>query len=218
MALRWPVVLFDFDGTVADTIELIVSGYQYAFRTVLGREWDEAEIKTWIGSSLSASLGRAAPERAERLFEVYHAWNREHTERLVRNYPGLPGLIWDLVAAGARCGIVTSRRRISTDPILALLGLDRLLPVLVADGEVERPKPQPDPIWAALAALEAEPEQAVYVGDTVFDLRAAQAAAVPALGVTWGAGTAADLAACQPLALVADADQLRSWLLPDPAP
>ncbi|MDR1213180.1 MAG: HAD hydrolase-like protein [Propionibacteriaceae bacterium] len=214
MAARWPVVLFDFDGTVADTIELIVSGYQYAFHTVVGREWDEAEIKTWIGSSLSASLGRAAPDQAERLFEVYHAWNREHTERLVRNYPGLPALIWDLVAAGARCGIVTSRRRVSTEPILALLGLDHLLPVLVADGDVERPKPQADPILAALEALAAEPERAVYVGDTVFDLQAAAAAGVAALGVTWGAGTAAALAACQPLALVEDVDQLRAWLLP----
>ncbi|MDR1388188.1 MAG: HAD-IA family hydrolase [Propionibacteriaceae bacterium] len=215
MALRWPIVLFDFDGTVADTIEVIVTGYQHALRTVVGREWDETEVRGWIGTTLDESLGQAAPEQAERLIAEYHAWSRQNTDRLVRNYPGVPSLIWDLVAAGARCGIVTSRRRVSTDHILALLGLERLLPVLVADGDVERAKPDPEPVLAALEALGAEPEQAVFVGDTNFDLRAAQAAGVAAIGVTWGSGSVPSLAAHQPLALVPDADQLRHWLLPE---
>ena len=80
---RWPVVLFDLDGTLADTIGLIVASYNHAFRTVLGEERDEAEIRAWIGRPLLESFAAVAPEHAVELDEVYRAWNLAQTESLL---------------------------------------------------------------------------------------------------------------------------------------
>jgi len=191
---RWPVVLFDFDGTVINTVDLIVASHQHAFSTVLGHPWDEAEIRTWIGRPLLDALRDVVPDRADELFTAYYEWNHQHLD-LAANYPGVPELLWDLVAAGVRTGVVTSRRRESTVDMLARVGLTGLLPVLVAGDDMDEHKPAPGPILKGLDLLGAEPADAAYVGDALVDLRAARAAAVTSVAVTWGAGDSAALAA-----------------------
>jgi pyrophosphatase PpaX len=210
---RWPVVLFDFDGTVINTIDLIIASHQHAFTTVLGHPWDTTEVRSWIGRPLLDALREVVPERADELFAVYYEWNHAHQE-LADNYPGVPELVWDLVAAGVRTGVVTSRRRASTHELLGQIGLDALLPVLVAGDDEGDHKPAPGPIRRALDQLGAAPADAAYVGDALVDVQAATAAGVTALAVTWGAGDPAALAAAGAAHLVATPDDLRALLLP----
>ncbi len=115
-----------------NSVDLIVQSYQHAFRTVLGREWDEAEIKTWIGQSLRDAIYRASPEHGAELFATYTEWNEAHTDQLIRPFAGVRELVADLVAAGVRVGAATSKRQQPAVRTLDLGGLTGLKERVIA--------------------------------------------------------------------------------------
>ena len=91
-----------------------------------------------------------------------------------------------LRAEGRRLGIVTAKRRATVELAFSFLPLERFFDVVVGSDDTERHKPDPEPLLYALEQLDAEPQQAAYVGDSPFDIRAAKAAGVHAVAVTWG--------------------------------
>jgi pyrophosphatase PpaX len=211
--LRWPTVVFDLDGTLVDTINLIVSSYQHAFRSVLGHEEDEARIRAWIGQPLLRCFQEASAPHADALFAAYTAWNEANTERLVRPYAGIAELLADLTAMGAKVAVATSKRRPPAEWALSLTGLTDLVPVLVTMEDTAVHKPDPTPLLLAVARLGGEPGRAAYIGDAVVDVRAAQAAGMAGIGVLWGAGTEADVRAAGPDAVAPTVAALRSLLV-----
>jgi pyrophosphatase PpaX len=213
---RWPVVLFDLDGTLADTIPLIVASYNHAFRTVLGRERAEEEIRSWIGRPLLESFAAAAPEQAVELDRVYRDWNIAHTDELLREYPGVPALLRDLTAAGLRLGVVTSKRRQTALLTLRGVGISELVELLAGLEDTERHKPYPEPLLHAAECLGVDPASCVYVGDAAVDVAAARAAGMGAVAVTWGAGARTDLESAGPDALADSTEALRRALLEGP--
>ncbi|HET7399963.1 MAG TPA: HAD-IA family hydrolase [Intrasporangium sp.] len=211
----WPTVVFDLDGTLADTVELIVESYQHAFRTVMGQEEDAAVIRSWIGRPLLAAFQAHAPRHADALYAEYLRWNAANTERLIRGYAGIREVLAELATAGLRLGVATSKRRESARQATQLLGLAGYLPVLVALEDTEVHKPEPAPLLLAVERLGGDPGRAAYVGDAVVDVLAGKAAGMSTVAVTWGAGRADALAAAEPDAMAADAAELRRILLPD---
>ena len=206
---RWPVVIFDLDGTLADTIGLIVASYNHAFRTVLDTEREEAEIRSWIGRPLIESFAEISPEHAEELDRVYREWNIANTERLLRVYPGVAELLRDLTDAGGRTGVVTSKRRQTALLAMRGVGIEGLAPLLGTLEDTERHKPLPDPLLHGAAKLGVEPADCVYVGDAAVDVAAARAAGMAAIGVSWGAVAREVLEAAGPDAVVDSVEELR---------
>lgn len=213
-ALPWPTVVFDLDGTLADTVELIVASYQHAFRTVVGHEEDPDVILSWIGRTLHDAFTGYSPGHAEALVAAYLPWNDANTERLIRSYDGVREVLADLVAAGARVGVATSKRRSAAQHAMDVLGLAEFVEVLVGMEDTSTHKPDPAPVLLAVERLGGTPERAVYVGDAVVDVLAGQAAGTAVIAVTWGAGHPEALAVAHPDAVVADAARLRDLLLP----
>lgn len=214
---RWPVVVFDLDGTLVNTIPLIVESYQHALRTVLGSQLDEVTIRSFIGRTLVSTFTDVAPERVNELVEVYVEHNLSAMPRLLQRYAGMETLLPDLTAAGLSVGIATSKRRSSAELSLQCAGLGGLVDLVSTMDDTTAHKPSPEPILHALAAMQAEAREAVYVGDAVVDVLAAQAAGTASVAVTWGAGTLADLRAANPDAIVSSPDELRGLLLGDDA-
>ncbi|MDR0284708.1 MAG: HAD-IA family hydrolase [Propionibacteriaceae bacterium] len=214
MAPRWPVVIFDIDGTLVNSVDLIVASYQHAFQTVLGHEWDETEILTWLGQSLIGAFQRRWPDQADALYRAYTDWNHAHTEELLAEYPGVLELTKDLVKAGVRVAAATSKRRDQAQWALDLARLGTVVPLIVTHEDVDEHKPSPKPLLLAARRLECPPAQAVYVGDAVVDIEAARAAGMACVAVTWGAGVREALAAQHPAWLVDTVDRLRDVLLP----
>ena len=210
--LRWPVVLFDLDGTLANTIDLILASYDQAFRSVTGRVVDDDEARHWIGQTLGQTFRRECPSRAGELEAAYRAYNEAHIDD-ASGYPGLPEVLAGLRAAGARPGVVTAKGRGAAEKTLQHIGLADLADLLVTREDTTAHKPDPAPLLAGLSKLGATPADAVYVGDAVYDIQAARAAGTAVIAVTWGAGVTAELAALQPDALCPDAAQLRAVLL-----
>ncbi|MGB7450362.1 MAG: HAD-IA family hydrolase [Ornithinimicrobium sp.] len=219
--LRWPVVLFDLDGTLADTVDLIVASYRHALTEVLDAQVPERELRSWIGRPLRSTVAEAFPEQAGRVEEVvrvYREWNLAHHDEMIREIPGVRGLVGDLGAAGARLGVVTAKIAHTADLGLRATGLHLHIPVLAGAESTERHKPDPDPLLHACRALDVDPGEGAYVGDSVYDLQAAHAAGMAAIGVTWGAGRREDLVAQGPWAVVEHVSDLRALLLPQEAP
>ncbi|MCU1536897.1 MAG: family hydrolase [Humibacillus sp.] len=211
---RWATAVFDLDGTLADTIDLIVASYQHAFRTVLGHEEDPVVIRSWIGRPLVGAFRDHSPEHAETLYATYLQWNADNTERLIRSYDGVVDVLGDLREAGVHVGIATSKRRESARQAMDILGISPHVEVLVAMEDTDVHKPDPTPLLLALERMGRSAEGAVYVGDAVVDVLAGQAAGMDTLAVTWGAGLPAALEASAPSALATTAAELRSAFLP----
>lgn len=215
-APRWRTVLFDLDGTLADTIPLIVASYQHAFRTVLGEEVDEVRARAWIGRPLLPALLEESPEHGHALDRVYREWNLANTDRLIRRYDGVPELLGTLGEAGVTTAVVTSKRRETARLALSGVGVDHLVEVVAALEDTDRHKPDPAPLLHGASRLGADPAGCVYVGDAVVDVLAARAAGMGAVAVTWGAGDAGALAAAGPDAVVDDVPSLVAFLLGTP--
>ena len=210
---RWETVLFDLDGTLADTIPLIVASYQHAFRTVLAEEVEEARARAWIGRPLLPALLEERPDHGHELDRVYREWNLANTSRLIRRYPGVPEMLGALAAAGVRCAVATSKRRETARLALDAVGIAGLVDVVAALEDTTRHKPSPEPLLHAAAALGTDPAGCVYVGDAVVDVLAARAAGMAAVAVTWGAAERVALAASGPDAVVDTMAGLEAQLL-----
>jgi len=185
--VRFPVVLFDLDGTLIDSGGIILASMQHAVRTVLGREIPPDELGLTIGGQgIVAQMQAIDAERADELVEAY----KEHNDGLhetLEAFDELLEVLPRLKAEGRRLGIVTAKRHRTV-----ALALDRFpvlrddFDVVVAHEDTDRHKPDPDPVLRAVDLLGATPSEAAYVGDSPFDIGAAKAAGVFAVAVAWG--------------------------------
>lgn len=213
-ATPWRTVLFDLDGTLADTIPLIVASYQHAFRTVLGTVPSPERARSWIGRPLLEALLEESPEHGHELDRAYREWNLANTQRLIRRFPGVPELLVGLREAGVGTAVVTSKRRHTARLALAGVGIEGLVDVVAALEDTERHKPAPDPLLHATGVLGVAPADCVYVGDAVVDVLAARAAGMAAVGVSWGAGVRDEILAARPDALADSVEELAAILVP----
>jgi pyrophosphatase PpaX len=213
----WDVVLFDLDGTLIDSIPLIRESLRYTLKAH-GRDVPPDDVlMSSVGRPLEDTLARWARDAEETtaMALTYRDYNLAVHDDWVRLIEGIDGIVEALHEGGARLGVVTSKRSDGAHKGLAVTGLARWFPVLVAADHVTRGKPDREPIDRALAALDAPAgARAVYIGDATHDIEAAHAAGIDAIAVTWGVGSAAQLAATQPAHLVASTDALRGLLLP----
>lgn len=215
VSAHWPAVIFDLDGTLANTIPLIVASFNHAFSTVVGTTVPEEEIRSWIGRPLIETF-EAWPDDAVELDRIYRQWNLANHDELIEEYAGVPALLADLSGAGVAMGIVTSKRRETARAALKAVGIDGFLDVVAGLEDTARHKPRPEPLLLGASRLGFVPSACVYVGDAVVDVQAARAAGMAAVGVTWGAGLPDQLKAADPDSLVDDVDALRAVLLSPP--
>jgi pyrophosphatase PpaX len=207
--MRFPVVLFDLDGTVIDSGAIILASMRHAAREVLGAEpSDELLMAAVGGPGLEAQMHALAPDRVEELVTVYRAHNEPLHDGLVC-CAGIDGLLVSLKDEGRRLGIVTAKRRATVDLAFNVLPLRHLFDTVVGGDETERHKPDPEPLLLAAERLHVVPETCAYVGDSPFDVRAAKAAQMYAIAVTWGGiHDRAKLARERPDAIVDSAEDL----------
>jgi pyrophosphatase PpaX len=195
-----PAVLFDLDGTLIDTIELILSSARHAFEgwpraTPTDEEWVRG-----IGTPLVTQL-RAYAETEDEvalLLDRYRAYQHVHHDRLTRCYDDVPAEVARLSGRGHPLAVVTSKASAIAARSLAHVGLDRYFDAVIGYDETERHKPDPEPILAGLARLRVPATRAVYVGDSPHDIYAGNAAGVITVAVTWGPFSRETLAAAGP--------------------
>ncbi len=211
------LLLWDIDGTLIDTTTLIISGLDEIYRHYIGRTLERSELRKLIGIPLSAqmwALGDPAEHGADvgemcREFIRYYETHR-HLERVIE--PAILALR-RFHGDGVPTALVTSKNRTELSNTLPRLGISKDVDLVVSADDVKNPKPAPDSILLALKKLEAEPEDAVFIGDTVHDLQAGSAAGVRCCAVAWGAGPIEQLNGMNPDYLCIEPDQLVDTLV-----
>jgi pyrophosphatase PpaX len=184
--MRYPTVLFDLDGTLIDSGEIILASFRHATRTVLAREIPDEVLAAAVGGSNIYEQMRAFDEeRAEELVRVYREHNEPLHDDLVA-FEGIEGVLERLKSERRRLGIVTAKRRRTVDLAFSLLPLERYFDTVVTAEQTKQHKPHPEPVLAALERLGSSPDEAAFVGDSPFDMGAGKAAGVFTVAVSWG--------------------------------
>jgi pyrophosphatase PpaX len=185
--VRYGTVLFDLDGTLVDSGAMILASFQHATRTVLSREIPEHELLSAVGGpGLREQMEAIDPARVEELIEVYSAHNAGLHDEL-QPCVGILDALAQLSGERRRMAVVTAKRRTTLALAFEVLPeLCRFFDVTVGAEDTTRHKPNPDPLLLALERLGASADDAVYVGDSPFDIEAAKAAQVGSVAVTWG--------------------------------
>jgi pyrophosphatase PpaX len=187
--VRPAAVLLDLDGTLVDSIELIVASARHAFASRPGPAPTEAEFRAGIGRPLAAQFAPWVSGDDDLRFLVarYREYQLAHHDRLTTVYQGIPDALRTLHAAGHSLGVVTSKIDLMARRALDHVRLATFIRVVVACDATVRHKPDPEPVRLALERLDAGPAEAVFVGDSPYDVEAGRRAGVPVIGVTWGA-------------------------------
>jgi pyrophosphatase PpaX len=184
--MRFATVLFDLDGTLIDSGPMILASFRHATRTVLEREIpDEVLMANVGGHGIHAQMREFDEHRAEELVRVYREHNMAMYEQ-VRAFRGIPEQLDRLRAQGRPLGVVTVKGRLTVEVTFDVLPLLGPFDVVVTGDDTDRHKPHPEPLLLALEQLGATAATAVYVGDSPFDIRAARAAGMTAIAVSWG--------------------------------
>ena len=177
--------LFDFDGTLVDSIALILDSFRHATGTVLGRVPGDDVLIAGVGTPLEEQMRALDAARADELVAVYREHNARRHADLLQPYPGVDAMLAGLRRRGHALGIVTSKMRDAVELGMRYVPLGRF-DVVVTCEDTDRHKPDPAPVLHALAALAAPAASAVYVGDAPYDLQAGRGAGVATAAAMWG--------------------------------
>jgi len=187
--------LFDLDGTLIDSIELILRSYRHTMRAHRGLEPPDAVWMKGLGTPLWVQFRDWTddPAEIEAMVATYRAYNLEHHDALVRPYDGVVAAVQALRHKGKTLGLVTSKMRSGALRGLKVAGLEDAFAAIVGADEVTHPKPHPEPVLKALELLDAPATGAVFIGDSRHDIACGQAAGVKTAAVLWGPFDRSDL-------------------------
>ena len=213
-------VLFDLDGTLINTNDLIIASFQHTLNTCLGRQVSRAEVEATFGEPLHQTmLGYAAGDRAvaEEMVAVYRAFNSSNHDAMTTSFPGVVEGIGQLYAAGVRLAVVTSKYTQMALRGLRLFGLDAFMETVVGMDHVSHHKPDPEACLLALARLGvAGGQEVAMVGDSTLDLEAGRRAGLRTIAVGWSALDHGRLAAEEPSYWASSFDDLVVYCLDSP--
>ena len=187
--------LFDLDGTLIDSLELILTSYRHTFMVHRGSAPADEVWKAGIGTPLRAQLAPFAEDAAEveRMVDTFREYNFANHDRMMRSFPGIRDVVSALKANGNKLGIVTSKASKGTKKGVITCGLTDLFETIVAADDVDKHKPDPTPVFRALELLSAEAERTVFIGDSRFDMAAGRDAGVRTAAALWGPFERTDL-------------------------
>lgn len=179
-------ILFDFDGTVMDTNEVIIQSWQHTFRTLEGKERAVEEIIKTFGEPLALTMEKTFPQvPVEESIGIYRSYHYDNFGELISLFPGMEALIQELRRRGYKIGLVTSRLKATTMQGLDKYGIKDYFETVVTAEDTNKHKPDPEPIYIALRQLGSKPENSIMVGDTMFDILCAKNAGVQSVLVSW---------------------------------
>jgi pyrophosphatase PpaX len=193
-------VLFDLDGTLIDSIGLIIDSYHHTLNVHGLPPRSDAEWLRGIGTPLRAQFAELVEDAAmiEALIATYRTYNLAHHDSRVSVYAGIVEVVRAVKEAGCATGLVTSKNRGGALRGLSVAGLVDAIDVLVCADDVTNPKPHREPVDQAVTLLRADPSTTVYVGDSVHDMQSGRSAGVLTAAVLWGPFSREELAPSDP--------------------
>ena len=198
-------VLFDLDGTIIDTNELIIETFLYVLKEHTPPTFTREHIIPYMGQTLESQMRQfTGQEDVTPFVDAYRKYNRERHDELVREFPYVLEVIKNLQRHGIKLGVVTTKVRETTERALKMFGLSPYLGTIVTVLDVQNPKPHPEPVLLAIEQLGADPATTLMVGDSPADIQAANAAGAISVAVGWSLKGEAALAPYEPKHVIHD--------------
>jgi pyrophosphatase PpaX len=178
-------ILFDLDGTLLDTTDLIVASFQHVARIYLGREVTLEELLPSFGKPLIEGLEELMPGKGQEMVLTYREFNLQHHDNMVKIFPGIKEMLQELKQRKIKLGIVTSKVKKTAIKGLELFGIEQLFDVIIGLEDTTIHKPNPEPVLLALELVQTAPGRCLMVGDSPHDIVSAQRAGVATAAVSW---------------------------------
>jgi len=190
-------VLFDLDGTLLDSLPLIEATFYHVFEQ-MSIPWDGGAVMKTVGLPLRDACRQFGGKRWRELFDSYISYQLTIHDQYIKVYPGTLETLAEIRPLLKGMGVVTSKRRPMAERGIAVTGLGVYLEHLVTLEDVEKPKPHGEPVLKGLEKFGVSAEQAVFVGDSYYDMESGRNAGVITVGVSWGMASREELQACDP--------------------
>lgn len=179
-------MLFDLDGTIMDTNELIIRSFLESLAGVVPADFSREHIIPSMGLTLSDQMKIfSGLEEVAHLEAAYRKVNLRLHDEFVKSFPYVNEVVKNLHEQGIRIGVVTTKMRLTTERGLKFVGLYDYIDAIVTIDDVINPKPHPEPVLMAMEQLGADPASTIMVGDSVVDIESAEAAGAVSVGVAW---------------------------------
>ncbi|PKO19035.1 MAG: hypothetical protein CVU39_00355 [Chloroflexi bacterium HGW-Chloroflexi-10] len=212
--MKLSAILFDIDGTMADTLPVCVSSIQKTLKVIDGKDYTEPEITRYFGIAEGGIFARMVlPDRHSEAMSVYYKTYAELHVQYCQLFPGLKTILNEIHAHGLKMGVVTGRGAKGALLSLELLGV---LPYFdVVEHGSDEVMGKKEPLQRALAALEVDPAETLYVGDTEGDMRDSTGLGMWAAGAAWATTATLHPNGWGPQAeIFTSVENFRNWLLP----
>jgi len=190
-------ILFDLDGTLFDTADLILASFRHTLRVHERREASDEELRPYLSMTL-ADVFRAKGSAAQAMIDTYRAYHFTYFEDTLHLFPGVLEALTDLCEKGCKLAAVTSRRTSSARRGLEITGALPYFSSIVGNDRSEKHKPDPEPLHLAMRELALVPVQCVMVGDSANDLLAGKNAGAKTAAVRWTRANWQEIAAEKP--------------------
>jgi pyrophosphatase PpaX len=178
-------ILFDLDGTLIDTNELIISSFLHTLEQYYPSQYKREDVLPYLGPTLKETFEKMDETKVDDMIATYRKYNLEQHDSIVTDFPTVLETIQTLKEKGYKIGIVTTKIMDVVQKGLKVTNLNPYFDVIVALDHVEKAKPDPEPIFNALAQLESTPEETIMVGDNYHDILAGKNAGTKTAGVAW---------------------------------
>lgn len=197
-------ILFDLDGTLLNTNELIYNSFCHTFRYVLNMELSKDKITSLYGKPLEYSFSQYTKDKEvlNKMIVEYRSYNAIHHDEMCKPFDGVVELLETLKEKCIKIGIVTSKRGEVAKRGMELGGIIDFMDVIVSPELTEKHKPEAEPALKACEILNIKPEEAIMVGDATYDLLCGKAAGCKTCGVEYTAIKVSELLAVEPTYMV----------------
>lgn len=183
--MKIDTILFDLDGTLVDTNDLILESFKHTLKHFFPEKKHEIDLMPFVGEPLIDSFKRLDEERALDMVDIYREHNAEHHDLLVKEFDGVYETVLELDQLGLNLAVVTNKVRDVAIRGLEMTRLDQFFDTVIAFDDVKQAKPHPEPLKKAIGLLDAQPDNTLMVGDSQFDIQAGKNAGTFTAGVSW---------------------------------
>ncbi|HHY74113.1 MAG TPA: pyrophosphatase PpaX [Bacillus bacterium] len=183
--MKVDTILFDLDGTLINTNDLIITSFKHTLEHYFPRQYKEEDILQFIGPPLLESFQKLDSTRAEEMVQFYRDFNHAKHDELVTEFEGVYDTIKYLYESGYKLAVVTTKKRLTVEMGLKITRLAQFFDVVVTLDDVVHAKPDPEPILKALEQVGSKPENAIMVGDNYHDIEGGKNAGTLTVGVAW---------------------------------